>query len=114
MAGLLADGVGLSLVLGHSGVNLLDDIRPDRAQEDGRVGVSGTGGRAIGAEDRDGRSRSHFFPQNRSLEENAQSGSGNSFGYLKAFDCAHRGVFVGFRQISCLRVEVLKSRLDFW
>lgn len=62
MSGLLADGIGLSLVLGHSGVDLLNDIRADRAQEDGRVGVSRTGGSAIGADDRDGRSGSHYSP----------------------------------------------------
>lgn len=60
MTGLLADGVRLPLVLGHASVNLLNDIRADRAQEDRGDGVRGTGGRAIGAEDRDSRSGSHF------------------------------------------------------
>ena len=60
VTGLLADGVRLPLVLGHSGVNLLDDVRADRAQENRGDGVRGTGGRAIGAEDRDSRSGSHF------------------------------------------------------
>lgn len=59
VTGLLADGVRLPLVLGHSGVNLPDDIRSDGALEHGREGVRGTGGRAIGTDDRDGRSGSH-------------------------------------------------------
>lgn len=60
VTGLLADGVRLPLVLGHAGVHLLDDIRADRAQEHAGDGVRGTGGRAIGADDRDSRSGSHF------------------------------------------------------
>lgn len=59
MTGLLADGVGLALVLGQALVNLLDDIGTDRAQEDSRQGVGVAGGLAILADDGDGRSRSH-------------------------------------------------------
>lgn len=56
---LLADGVRLALVLGHAGVNLLDDIRADRAQEHSRDGVGVAGGSAIGADDGDGRTGGH-------------------------------------------------------
>ena len=59
MTGLLAHGVGLALVLGHAGVNLLHDIRADRAGEDSRDGVGGPRGSTIFADDCDGRSRSH-------------------------------------------------------
>ena len=60
VASLLADGVRLTLVLGHALVNLLDDIRADGAQEHLGDGVSRAGGRAIGAQDGDGRSGGHF------------------------------------------------------
>jgi hypothetical protein len=56
---LLAHGVGLTLVLGHSGVNLLDNVRSDRAGEDSRNGVGSSGGSTIFAENGDGRSGSH-------------------------------------------------------
>lgn len=60
MTGLLAHGVRLSLVLGHASVNLLDNVRSDRAGEDGGNGVGSSRGSTIFADDRDGRSRSHF------------------------------------------------------
>ena len=63
MASLLADGVGLSLVLGHSGVDVLDDIGPDGGAEDLGEDLSGTGGLAIGADDGDGRSGGHFVDE---------------------------------------------------
>lgn len=59
VTGLLAHGVRLALVLGHSGVDVLDDIRADRAREDGRNGVGSSRGSTIFADDRNGRSRSH-------------------------------------------------------
>lgn len=59
MTGLLAHGVWLALVLGDTSVNLLDDIRSDRAGEDSRNGVGSSRGSTIFADDRDGRSRSH-------------------------------------------------------
>ena len=59
MAGLLADRVRLALVLGHAGVNLLDNVGADGAQEHRRDGVGGVAGLAIGAVDGDGRSRGH-------------------------------------------------------
>lgn len=60
VAGLLADGVRLALVLGHSLVDILNDVRADRGGEDGGHRVGGLGGLAIGAQDRDGRSGGHF------------------------------------------------------
>jgi hypothetical protein len=60
VTGLLADSVWLALVLGHSGVNLLDDIRSDRAGEDGGHGVGVARGLAAGTNDGDGRSRGHL------------------------------------------------------
>ena len=59
VTGLLADGVRLTLVLGHAGVHLVDDIRADRGTEDLGEGYSGAAGRAIGADDGDGGSRGH-------------------------------------------------------
>jgi hypothetical protein len=56
---LLAHSVRLTLVLGHASVNLLNDIGSDRAGEDSRNGVGSSGGRAILAQDGDGRSRGH-------------------------------------------------------
>ena len=56
---LLAHSVGLTLVLGHASVNLLNDIGSDRAGEDSRNGMGGSGGRAILSKDGDGRSRGH-------------------------------------------------------
>ena len=60
MASLLAHSVGLALVLGHAGVDLLDDIETDRAGEDSRQGVRALAGLAIAANDGDGRSGRHF------------------------------------------------------
>lgn len=60
VTGLLAHCIGLALVLGDSLVNLLDDIRTDGGSEDGRVGVGGLSGLAIGTQDRDGRTGCHF------------------------------------------------------
>ncbi len=60
VTGLLADGVRLALVLGDTGVNLVDDIRANRGSEHLGEGDSVAGGRAIGADDGDRRSRSHF------------------------------------------------------
>lgn len=59
MTSLLAHSIRLALVLGHASVNLLHDIRSDRAGEDGRDGVGSSRGSTIFADDRDGRSRSH-------------------------------------------------------
>ena len=56
---LLADGVWLALVLGHTSVHLLDDIRSDGAQENRGDGGGGTTGLAIFADDTDGRTRGH-------------------------------------------------------
>ena len=60
MTGLLANGVRLSLVLRNTGMDMLDNIRSDRAQEDGRNGVGSSRGSTIFADDGDGRSRGHF------------------------------------------------------
>lgn len=56
MTGLLADSIRLALVLGHASVNLLHDIRSDRAGEDGGNGVGSSRGSTILADDSDGRS----------------------------------------------------------
>lgn len=63
VTGLLAHGIGLALVLGDSLVHLLDDIRTNGGGEDGREGVGGLSGLAIGTQDRDGRSGCHFCPR---------------------------------------------------
>jgi len=60
VTGLLAHGIGLALVLGNSLVHLLDDIRTDGGSEDGREGVGGLSGLAIGTQDRNGRTGCHF------------------------------------------------------
>jgi hypothetical protein len=59
VASLNADGIRLSLVLGHSGVDFLDDIRSNWAQENGGHGVGSSRRSTIFADDGDGRSRSH-------------------------------------------------------
>lgn len=59
MTSLLADGIRLALVLGHASVNLLHDIRSDRAGEDGRNGVGSSRGSTILSDDRNGRSGGH-------------------------------------------------------
>jgi hypothetical protein len=59
VTGLLAHSIRLSLVLSDTGVNLLDNVRSDRAGEDGGNGVGSSSGSTIFADDRDGRSRSH-------------------------------------------------------
>lgn len=59
VTGLLADGVRLPLVLGHSGVDVLDDVGTDGGAEDLGKDLSGAGGLAIGADDGYGRSRGH-------------------------------------------------------
>jgi len=63
MAGLLAHGIWLPLVLGHASVNLLDDIRTNRSLENAWKGssfaVSAIGppaGSAISSVDSNGRS----------------------------------------------------------
>jgi len=56
---LLANSIRLALVLGHASVNLLHDIRSDRAGEDSGDGVGSSRGSTIFADDRDGRSGSH-------------------------------------------------------
>jgi len=56
---LLAHGVGLALVLGHTDVNLLDNIRADRSREHGGQGVGGPGGLALSRGDRDSRAGGH-------------------------------------------------------
>jgi len=58
-AGHDVDGVGLTTVLVHVGVNELDDIRTNRGQEDGRQGSLGVLSILIGAEDGDDRAGSH-------------------------------------------------------
>ena len=60
MTGLLAHGIRLALVLGHAGVDMLNDIETDRARKDSRHGVRTLAGLAIGADDGDGRSGRHF------------------------------------------------------
>ncbi len=60
MTGLLADGVRLPLVLGHAGVDVLDDIRADGGAEDLGEDLGGTGGLAIGADNGDSRSGGHL------------------------------------------------------
>lgn len=55
MTSLLAHGIWLPLVLGHSGVDLLDDIRTDGGLENGREGGRAPAGSAIGAVNADGR-----------------------------------------------------------
>jgi len=59
MTGLLAHGVGLALVLGHAGVNLLDNIGSDGGGKDGRDRMASSRRRAIFADDCDGRSGGH-------------------------------------------------------
>ena len=59
VTGLFADGVRLALVLGHAGVDVLDNIRADRGAEDLGEDLGGTGGLAIGADNGDGRSGGH-------------------------------------------------------
>ena len=59
VSGLLAHGVRLTLVLGHSSVNLLDDIRSDRTGEDSGNGMGSSSGSTIFADDGNGRSGSH-------------------------------------------------------
>jgi len=60
MTGLLAHGIWLPLVLGHAGVNLLDDIRTNRSLENARKGSSISAGSAISSVDSDGRSGGLF------------------------------------------------------
>lgn len=60
MTGLLADGVRLPLVLGHAGVDVLDDIRADGGAEDLGEDLGGAGGLAIGADNGDSRSGGHL------------------------------------------------------
>ena len=60
VTGLLADGIRLPLVLGHAGVDVLDDIRADRGAEDLGKDLSGTGGLAIGADNGNGRAGGHL------------------------------------------------------
>ncbi len=69
MTCLLAHGIGLSLVLGHSGVDLLNDIRSNRGGEDGRHGVGSSRGSTIFADDGDGRSRGHRECRNSKREK---------------------------------------------
>ena len=59
MTGLLAHGIGLSLVLGNSGVDLLDNVGTDGGGEDGGERVGGSGGSTILSDDGDGRSGRH-------------------------------------------------------
>lgn len=81
LAGLLADGVRLALVLGHADVHLpveevssafpppkcpssmrvgvLDNVRADGRREDGGEGLGGPGGLALSRSDRNGRTRRH-------------------------------------------------------
>lgn len=79
VTGLLAHGIGLALVLGDSLVHLLDDIRTDGGGEDGREGVGGLSGLAIGTQDRDGRSGCHFCPRIGLLQWDNVSISGLGF-----------------------------------
>lgn len=76
MTGLLAHGIGLALVLGDSLVHLLDDIRTDGGGEDGREGVGGLSGLAIGTQDRDGRSGCHFAQESACFNRGNVSISG--------------------------------------
>lgn len=54
MTSLLTHGIRLPLILGHSGVDLLNDIRTDGGLENGGEGSRGPTGNAIGAVDADG------------------------------------------------------------
>lgn len=54
MTSLLTHGIWLPLVLGHPGVNLLDDIRTDWGLENGWEGGRAPARSAIGAVDADG------------------------------------------------------------
>lgn len=67
MASLGADGVRLPLVLGHAGVDLLDDIRADGAGEDLGHGVRVAAGATALADDADGRPLGHGFGIRRNL-----------------------------------------------
>lgn len=61
MAGFLADGIGLALVLGHAGMNVLDDVRTDWGREDLWQDLGGTSALAVGADNGNGRSGGHFI-----------------------------------------------------
>lgn len=67
MAGLLADGVRLTLVLSHASVDVLDDVRADWGTEDLGKDLGGAGGLAIGADNGDGRSGGHRIQGVRGL-----------------------------------------------
>lgn len=56
MTGLLAHGIGLSLVLCNSGVDLLNDIGSYGGGEDGRNGMGSSRGSTILTDDGDSRS----------------------------------------------------------
>ena len=59
MAGLLAHGIGLALVLGDTRVHLLDDIRADGGGEDGGKMMGSSRGSTILSNDGDSRSGGH-------------------------------------------------------
>jgi len=83
VAGLGAHGIRLAPVLGHSGVHMVDDIRSDRAGEDGRHGMSALARLALGADDGDGGSVGHRASRrfsNLQGESGCQSSNFNCFG----------------------------------
>ena len=56
MTGLLGDGVGLSLVLGQTSVDRLNDVGTDGGLEDSRERGGVAAGLSVGADDRNSRS----------------------------------------------------------
>lgn len=90
VTGLLAHGIGLALVLGDSLVHLLDDIRTDGSSEDGREGVGGLSGLAIGTQDRDGRTGCHFAKESACVNRLNVS----TFGVLSIDGCILNKMFV--------------------
>ena len=59
MTSLLAHSIGLTLVLGHSGVDALNEIGADRREEYSRHGMAISRGSTIATKDRDGGSARH-------------------------------------------------------
>ena len=60
MTGLLANGIRLPLVLCHAGVHALNNVRTDRAQEDGGHRVRAARPLPVLANNRDCGPRSHL------------------------------------------------------
>lgn len=115
VTGLLAHGVRLALVLGHALVNLLDDVRSDRAGEDGGDGVGSPRGSTIFADDGDGRSRSHCEDETwtckwEEMLVSVRIGSGS-------LRCGGRGMLtsvVGRRRNLVMQMEVaIRAAINF-